>query len=145
VLCQICKALGAKVIGTTSTPDKAQAAKRMGADEVIFYTEKDVRAEVQRITDGKGCQVVYDGVGKSTFDASLDCVAHRGWLVCYGNASGKPEPFDILRLTKGSKTLIRPTLFDFVRTKEEFDKSTCFNIKSTFHFTIIFVSVARFV
>lgn len=110
------------MIGTTSSAEKAIIAKQAGADEVILYTEKDVKAEVLRITNGLGCQVVYDGVGKSTFDASLDSVAHRGWLVCYGNASGKPEPFDILRLTKGSKVLTRPTLFDFVKTKEEFDK-----------------------
>ena len=122
LLCQICKAMGARVIGTTSTPEKAAVAKQAGADDVILYTQEDVVAKVKALTNGTGVNVVYDGVGKATFDLSLASLRPRGWMISFGNASGKPEPFDILRLAKGSFTLMRPTLFDFVATKADFQR-----------------------
>lgn len=81
---------------------------------------------MKRLTGGVGVSVVYDGVGKSTFDSSLASLRPHGWLICFGNASGKPEPLDILRLTKGSFKLMRPTLFDFISTKQDFERSMSF-------------------
>jgi NADPH:quinone reductase len=121
-LCQICSSLGAIVVGTTSTAAKAEIASKSGAHHLINYTTQNVTDEVMRITDGNGCRVVFDGVGKSTFDSSLACVAKRGYLLCFGNASGKPDPFDITRLTKGSKVLCRPTMGDFISTPEDYQR-----------------------
>src|SRR5687768_18061423 len=94
LLCQIAKMRGARVIGTVSTQDKAKLAREAGADEVILYTSQDFEAEVKRITDGKGLQLVYDAVGKTTFDKSLNCLAPRGRLALYGQPSGPIGPFD---------------------------------------------------
>ena len=91
---QIAKRLGARVIGTVSTPEKAALARSAGADEVILYTEQDFETEVRRLTDGKGLPVVYDSVGKTTFDKSLNCLAPRGYLVLFGQASGVVPPLD---------------------------------------------------
>lgn len=120
LLCQIAKRLGARVIGTVSTEAKAALARTAGADEVILYTQQDFEAEVKRITRGTGVHVVYDSVGKTTFDKSLDCLARRGMLVLYGQSSGPVPPFDPQILNrKGSLYLTRPTLGHYVATREE--------------------------
>jgi len=120
LLCQIAKLRGARVLATTSTEEKAQLAREAGADEVILYTEKDFATEVKRLTDGKGVQVVYDGVGQTTFDKSLDSLARRGMMVLFGQSSGKVPPFDpgVLNL-KGSLYLARPSLTHYIVTREE--------------------------
>eukprot|EP00128_Syssomonas_multiformis_P009711 Colp12_sorted_trinity150504_noHs@27792 len=120
LLTQMCKLLGARVVGTCSSAQKAALAKQAGADEVILYTEKDFVEEVKRITGGKGVDAVLDGVGKDTFDGSLKCLKRRGAMVSFGNASGKVPPVDIMRLTgQGSVSLHRPSLADYIATKEE--------------------------
>ena len=119
VLVQLIKARGGVVIGTTSTAEKAEVAKAHGCDHVIIYTEKDTKEEVMRLTSGLGAHVVYDGVGKSTFDTSLSCLRRHGTLISFGNASGKGPPVDILRLSTGSVRLMRPTLMDYVTTPDE--------------------------
>src|SRR5690349_9059155 len=111
LLCQIAAARGARVIGTVSTAEKEALAREAGADEVIRYTEQDFVAEVRRITEGRGVQVVYDSVGKTTFDGSLDCLARRGMLVLFGQSSGPVPAFDPQILNrKGSLFLTRPSL-----------------------------------
>eukprot|EP00158_Paraphelidium_tribonemae_P001775 Partr_v1_DN24795_c0_g2_i2_m37370 putative Quinone oxidoreductase len=122
LLCQMCKQVGASVIGTTSSVEKADIGRALGADHIIDYTKVDVLTEVMRLTGDVGVDVVYDGVGKATFDASLACVRPHGWFLSFGNASGKPEPFDILRLGKGSKKLMRPALVDFISTAADFQR-----------------------
>ncbi len=122
LLTQIAKMRGARVIGTVSTEEKAELARGAGADEVILYTEQDFVAEVKRITDGKGLDVVYDSVGKDTFDGSLDCLAERGYLALFGQSSGRVPPVDPQTLNaKGSLFLTRPTLGSYTRTREELD------------------------
>lgn len=120
LLCQIAKMRGARVFGTTSTEDKAQLARKAGADEVILYTGQDFAAEARRLTGGQGVQVVYDGVGRETFDKSLDALARRGMLALFGQASGPVPPFDPTILnTKGSLFLTRPSLGHYIATREE--------------------------
>ncbi len=120
LLCQIAKMRGARVIGTVSTDEKAKLAREAGADEVILYTTQDFEAEVKRITGGKLCQVVYDAVGKTTFDKSLNCLAPRGLLVLYGAASGPVPPFELQNLSaKGSLFITRPSLATHVATRAE--------------------------
>jgi NADPH2:quinone reductase len=120
LLCQIAKMRGARVIGTVSTDDKAQLARGAGADEVILYSTQDFEAEVKRITGGKLCQVVYDAVGKTTFDKSLNCLAPRGLLAFYGAASGPVPPFDLATLSaKGSLYITRPSLASYTASREE--------------------------
>jgi NADPH2:quinone reductase len=115
LLVQMAKARGARVIGTVSTEAKADLARQAGADEVILYTKRDFQAEVKRLTGGRGVDVVYDGVGKDTALKGLDCLALRGMLVLYGNASGPAPPIDPLLLSqKGSLFVTRPTLFHYV-------------------------------
>lgn len=121
-LCQILSAKGAMVIGTTSSEHKAELARRAGATHVILYTQQDVAAEVMKLTSDNGCRLVLDGVGKATFESSLASTATRGHLICFGNASGKPDPFDITRLTKGSKILCRPTMADFIKTHDDYQR-----------------------
>ena len=94
LLCQMAKMRGARVIGTVSTEDKAKLAREAGADEVILYTRQDFEAEVKRLTGGKGLQVVYDSVGKTTFDKGFNCLAPRGMMALYGQSSGPVGPFD---------------------------------------------------
>jgi NADPH2:quinone reductase len=119
LLCQIATQRGAAVIGTTSTEAKAALAREAGAKDVILYAEGDFAAEVRRLTGGSGVQVVYDSVGKTTFDASLDCLAPLGMLVLYGQSSGPVPPFDPQTLNrKGSLFLTRPTLAHYVATPE---------------------------
>ena len=111
ILCQWGKALGATVIGTAGTPEKAALAKKAGAKHVILYRDEDFVARVKHITKGKLCDVVYDGVGKTTFPASLDCIRPLGMFASFGSASGKVEAFDIgLLQQKGSLFATRPTL-----------------------------------
>ena len=120
LLCQIAKRLGARVIGTVSTEAKAELARGAGADEVILYTQQDFEAEVKRLTGGAGVRVVYDSVGKTTFDKSLNCLARRGMLVLCGQSSGPVPPLDPQVLNqKGSLYLTRPTLAHYTATREE--------------------------
>jgi NADPH2:quinone reductase len=120
LLTQMISGKAARVIGTTSSQEKAALATEAGAAEVVDYTTEDVVAEVRRMTDGRGVDVVYDGVGKSTFDASLDCLAVRGTMVLFGAASGPVPPVDPQVLNrKGSLFLTRPTLAHYIATREE--------------------------
>ena len=121
LLCQIAKQAGAFVIGTTSTPAKAELARAAGADEVILYTQQDFLEEVTRITGGKGVNVVYDSVGKDTFDRSLECLAPLGMLVSFGQSSGFPAPLDIQRLGgMRSAFVTRPSVFAYVTDREKY-------------------------
>ncbi len=120
LLCQVAKRKGARVIGTVSTEAKADLARAAGADDVILYSWQDFEAEVKRLTGGTGVQVVYDSVGKTTFDKSLNCLARRGMLVLYGQSSGPVPPFDPQVLNrKGSLFLTRPTLGHYLATRTE--------------------------
>jgi NADPH2:quinone reductase len=120
LLTQIAKSAGARVIGTVSTQEKANAARSVGCDEVLLYTEQDWEAEVKRLTDGRGVQVVYDGVGQATFDKSMACLAPRGYMVLYGQASGPVPPVDPQALnTGGSLFLTRPSLVHYTANREE--------------------------
>ena len=119
LLCQIAKRRGAWVVGTTSTEAKAAFAREAGADEVILYTQEDFVAEVKRLTSGRGVQVVYDSVGKTTFDGSLDCLAPRGMMVLFGQSSGPVPPLDPQILNrKGSLFLTRPTIAHYTAPEE---------------------------
>jgi NADPH2:quinone reductase len=120
LLCQMAKMAGARVIGTVSTDEKASLARRLGADETILYTTQDFEAETRRLTEGRGVDVVYDSVGKTTFDKSLGSLAPRGMLVLFGQSSGAVPPFDPQVLNaKGSLFLTRPTLAHYVSTRDE--------------------------
>ncbi len=120
IACQWAKAIGATVIGTVSSKLKADIARKNGCDYPIVYTEQDFYQEVLRITNGAKVDVVYDSVGKDTFEKSLDCLRPRGLMVSYGNASGKPEPLDVLSLSsRGSLFLTRPSLFHYTQDKDE--------------------------
>jgi len=120
LLCQIAKLRGARVIGTVSTDEKAKLAREAGADETIIYTRQDFEAEVKRLTDGKGVQVVYDAVGKTTWDKSLNSLAPRGLIALYGQSSGPIGQIDPQILnTKGSLFLTRPSLGHYTATREE--------------------------
>jgi NADPH2:quinone reductase len=120
ILCQMAKRAGARVIGTVSTEEKAKLAREAGADEIIFYTRQDLVAEVKRLTGGKGLQVVYDSVGKDTFEKGFECLAMRGYMVLYGASSGPVTPLDPQILNaKGSLFLTRPSLFHYIATRED--------------------------
>jgi NADPH2:quinone reductase len=120
LFCQMAKMLGARVIGTVSTEEKAALARAAGADEVILYTQQDFEAEVKRLTDGKGVDVVYDSVGKDTFDKSLNCLKPRGMMVLFGQASGPVAPLDPQTLNaKGCLYLTRPRLDVYIESREE--------------------------
>ena len=122
LLVQMAKMRGARVFGTVSTEAKARLARDAGADEVILYTQTDFEADVKRLTAERGVQVVYDSIGKATFDKSLNCLAPRGYLVLFGNASGPVPPFDLQVLNqKGSLFITRPTLGNYTATVEELD------------------------
>ena len=123
LLVQMAKQCGARVFGTVSTEEKAALARAAGADEVILYTQQDFEAEVKRLTDGKGVQVVYDSVGKTTFDKSLNCLAPLGYMVLYGASSGPVPPFDAAVLNaKGSLFLTRPSLFHYIADRGSLEK-----------------------
>jgi NADPH:quinone reductase len=120
LLCQIARMRGARVIGTVSTQEKAKLAREAGADEVILYTTQDFEAEVKRITGGKGLQVVYDSVGKTTFDKGFNCLAPRGMMALYGQSSGPIGTFDPQILgAKGSLFLTRPSLVAYTASRQE--------------------------
>jgi NADPH2:quinone reductase len=119
LFCQMASRLGARVIGTASTDDKAELARKAGADTVINYTTHDFAIEARRLTQGRGVNVVYDSVGKSTWEKSLDCLVPLGTLVLFGNSSGPVPPMDPLLLArKGSLYLTRPTLGHYVATRD---------------------------
>ena len=122
LLIQMVKMLGGFVIGTVSTEAKAELARDAGADEVILYTEQDFHSEVMRMTDGAGVNVAYDSVGDATFAKSIDCLARFGHMVLYGNASGPVTEFNPATLgPKGSLFLTRPTLFDYLASREDLE------------------------
>ncbi len=123
ILCQWAKALGATVIGTVGSPEKAKLAKKAGAKHTILYREADFAARVKEITKGKLCDVVYDGVGKSTFPASLDCLRPLGMFVSFGSASGQIEGFNLgLLSAKGSLFATRPSLHNYSAKRADLEK-----------------------
>ena len=125
IACQWLKHLGATVIGTVGTREKAELAKAHGCDHPIVYTEESFVDRVKELTGGKGVPVVYDSVGKDTFDDSLRCLQPRGLMVSFGNASGAVEPFrPVLLAQKGSLFLTRPTLANYTATREELEETT---------------------
>jgi NADPH2:quinone reductase len=120
LLTQMAHNIGAKVIGTASTEEKAKLARAAGADEVILYTRADFETETKRITGGKGVDVVYDSVGKTTFEKGLNVLRPRGMMVLFGGSSGAVAPFDLIALSqKGSLYVTRPTLVNYIATREE--------------------------
>jgi NADPH2:quinone reductase len=120
LLCQIAKLRGARIIGTVSTPEKAALATGAGANDVVLYTRQNFVDEVRRLTGGRGVHVVYDSVGKSTFDGSLDSLRPRGMMVLFGQSSGPVPPVDPQVLnSKGSLYLTRPTVANYTATREE--------------------------
>jgi NADPH:quinone reductase len=122
LLTQMATRIGARVITTVSTPEKAELSREAGASDVILYTEQDFEAEVKRLTAGKGVDVVYDSVGKTTFDKSLNCLHPRGLLALFGASSGAVPPFDLIQLNgKGSLFVTRPTLRHYIATRAELE------------------------
>ena len=124
IMCQWAKALGATVIGTVGSDAKAELARAHGCDHPIVYTREDFVAEVDRITDGGRVPVVYDGVGRDTFMKSLDCLARRGMMASYGNASGPVDAFEpVILALKGSLFLTRPTLYDYTLDRRDLEEA----------------------
>jgi NADPH2:quinone reductase len=122
LLTQMASRIGARVITTVSTKEKAELSREAGASEVILYTEQDFVSEVKRVTDGKGVDVVFDSVGKTTFDGSLNCLRPRGMMALFGGSSGPVPPFDLIQLSgKGSLFVTRPTLWHYVATRQELE------------------------
>lgn len=120
ILCQWARELGARVIGTVGSSARFEQARAAGCELVLEYDDPELVAKVNDFTAGKLCEVVYDSVGKDTFDTSLQCVCRRGMMVAFGNASGKPDPFDVLALARqGSVFLTRPKLDDYATTLAE--------------------------
>ncbi len=125
LLVQMAKMRGARVIGTTSTEEKAALARGAGADDIILYTERDFEADVLHLTAGQGVEVVYDSVAKATWEKSINCLKPRGYMVFFGNASGPVPPIDPLLLSQqGSIYLTRPTLNSYTQTREEYLQRT---------------------
>ena len=125
IACQWAKHLGATVIGTVGSDEKAELARAHGCDHPIVYTRENIVERVKALTDGAGVPVVFDSVGRDTFMASLDCLQPRGLMVSYGNASGAVEPFNPgVLAAKGSLFLTRPTLATYISTREELDATT---------------------
>jgi len=122
LLTQIAKRIGARVITTVSTEEKAELSREAGASDVILYTQKEFEPEVKRLTGGKGVDVVYDSVGKTTFEGSLNCLRPRGLLALFGASSGPVPPFDLIQLSsKGSLFITRPTLWHYIGTRAELE------------------------
>ena len=122
LLVQMAHNIGARVIGTVSTEEKAQLAREAGADEIILYTQTDFEIETRRLTNGKGVDVVYDSVGKTTFEKGFNVLRPRGMMVLFGGSSGAVPPFDPLALTsKGSLFLTRPSITHYIATREELE------------------------
>jgi NADPH2:quinone reductase len=116
------KIIGARVITTVSTAEKAELSREAGASDVILYTKQDFTAEVKRLTGGKGVDVVYDSVGKTTFEGSLNCLRPCGLLALFGGASGPVPPFDLIQLsTKGSLFVTRPSLWHYIANREDLE------------------------
>ncbi|EIN04575.1 NAD(P)-binding protein [Punctularia strigosozonata HHB-11173 SS5] len=132
IFAQIAKLRGATVIGTTSTPEKAELAKVHGADHVILYKDEDIVKRVKEITNGEGVDAIFDGVGKDTFELDFEIIKRKGTLVSVGNASGAVPPFPPLKLTPKNLKLLRPTMGNYVVTPEEL----------TFYCSSLFASVA---
>ncbi|KAL9088931.1 MAG: hypothetical protein Q9165_005988 [Trypethelium subeluteriae] len=120
-LCQLLRLVGARTIGTASTEEKRELARKNGAEVVVDYHNEDLKAKVLELTGGLGVVAAFDGVGKATFDLSMDCLARKGSMISFGNASGAVPPFTIARLSAKNVRLMRPTLFNFVATREEFE------------------------
>ncbi len=124
IACQWAKHLGATVIGTVGSDEKAALAKAHGCDHPVIYTRESFVDKVKEVTGGKGVPVVYDSVGKDTWEGSLDCLAVRGMMVSFGNASGPVAPFSILALSqKGSLFLTRPTLAHYITTRADYEET----------------------
>lgn len=122
LLTQMATRLGARVITTVSTPAKAELSREAGASDVILYTKQDFEVEVKRLTDGKGVDVVYDSVGKTTFEGSLNCLRPRGLMALFGASSGPVPPYNLIQLSgKGSLFVTRPTLWHYVATRAELE------------------------
>ena len=120
LLVQMAHNIGARVIATVSTDQKAKLARDAGADEIILYTQTDFEAETKRVTGGKGVDVVFDSVGKTTFEKGLNVLRPRGMMVLFGGSSGPVPPFDLIALSqKGSLYVTRPTLVNYIATREE--------------------------
>lgn len=123
ILCQWAKHLGARVMGTVGSAEKAERARAHGCDDPIVYTERDFAAAVLELTGGRGADVVYDGVGKATFDKSLEALAMLGHLVSYGNASGPVPPVNLARLSTKSATVTRPVLFHYTAARADLEET----------------------
>jgi len=122
LLTQMAARIGARVITTVSTEAKAELSREAGASDVILYTEQDFETEVKLLTGGKGVDVVYDSVGKTTFEKSLNCLRPRGLLALFGGSSGPVPPFDLIQLSgKGSLFVTRPTLWHYIATRAELE------------------------
>ncbi|MCU7845281.1 MAG: quinone oxidoreductase [Candidatus Thiodiazotropha sp. (ex Monitilora ramsayi)] len=125
ILCQWASAIGATVIGTVGSDEKAAIAKQLGCNHTINYREESIPEQVMEFTGGKGVPVVYDSVGRDTFESSLACLSPRGLLVSFGQSSGKVPPFDITELSqKGSLYITRPTLLDYVKSTDQLRRSS---------------------
>lgn len=125
LLTQVCKLLGAQILATCGSREKADLVRGLGADEVVIYTEEDFTEAVERFTGGRGMDVVYDGVGKATFNDSLTCLRPRGMLVLDGQASGAVDPLDPQELNRlGSLFLTRPTLAHYIAERDELERRT---------------------
>jgi NADPH:quinone reductase len=123
LLTQMAARIGARVITTVSTEEKAELSREAGASDVILYTQQDFVTEVKRLTHGKGVDVVYDSVGKTSFEGSLNCLRPRGLLALFGGSSGAVPPFDLIQLSsKGSLYVTRPTLWHYISTREELER-----------------------
>ncbi len=123
ILGQWCKALGATVIGTVGSAAKGEVAREHGCDHVIFYKEEDFVGRVREITGGEGVPVVFDGVGKATFDGSLECLARFGMMITFGNASGAVPPFNLLRLSANCLSVARPSLMPYVERRADLEEA----------------------
>jgi NADPH2:quinone reductase len=125
IFCQWAKSLGCKVIGTVGSDEKINLAKKNGCDEVINYSKEDFAKKVMELTDGKGLPVVYDGVGKSTFEKSLECLKTRGMMVSFGNASGALSPIDVTKMLQPKGLFfVRPSMGQYLSTNEELNEAS---------------------
>jgi len=125
IFCQWAKSLGVKVIGTVGSDEKVELAKKNGCDEVINYSKEDFSKKVMELTDGKGLPVVYDGVGKSTFEKSLQCLKTRGMMVSFGNASGALNPIDVTKMLQPKGLFfVRPSMGQYLSTNEELNEAS---------------------